>query len=1032
MAAPDGVISSTCRQWRGCNILPAGDFLVGEQPPPPYHTTIMFLPFLQGNAADYFDNMYAQWKTTPDAVDKSWQMYFRNLEARTVRVQSPGFPSTSTSAQDLGDRTIADVGTYINVKSLVRAYETLGHLKADIDPLGQRHYWTPAPEVPDELEVQSHKLKEKDLGVEIDVRSAGILPYFTQSTRSSMPVRNIIAACEQIYCGTVAVEFAHIPNAQQRDWIRQRTETRHTIRYSDGEMKLILDRLLRATLFETFLATKYPNRKRYGLDGSETLVPGIQALVDTSVERHGVENLIIGSQHRGRLNLMGHLMQRPMEVTFYDFISEGKPHDSSLDGDVLTHLGGDCEREYPSGRIARMSLLPNPSHLEATNPVAAGKAKAIQHDQGDMEQSKSLFLNIHGDAAIAGQGIVYETMTLSKIPSFSVGGTIHVILNNQVGFTTDPQSSRSTTYCSDLAKTINAPIIHVNGDDVEAVVFACKLAADWRAQFKTDVFVDLVCYRKYGHNEIDQPKLTQPFMYDKIAHKLPAVDTYIQKLIRDKVLSKEEIQERKAQIWETLSHQHELSKDFQPDKVVAASASGDNEAASAQTQISAQTRMVFDSEQLKMVVDKSITVPENFTLHSTVKRVFDARQKSVSEGEVDWPTAEALAFGTLCLEGHRVRISGEDVERGTFSQRHAVVHNQLWKPGDDCADARRWTPLDHLSPDQARFHACNSPLSEFGVLGFEYGYSLGSPDSLVMWEAQFGDFANNAQVVIDQFIAGGATKWGQHSGLVLSLPHGYDGQGPEHSSARIERFLQLCNDDPRSYPSTEQVEQNLERGCNMRVAYPTTPANLFHLLRQQIHGHSRKPAVRSIILCSGQIYAALQKYRMQSQVDDDVALVRLEKLHPFPWSAVTTMLDTYHGADDVIWCQEEPMNGGAWSYVQPRLQAALAHSKHHRQLASPTFSTGPSRKPGSTFGGAYLCGLYRDGGLNTNISFSGTQVSTRYAHKYNILDAGRPNTAIQRITNRCLLFDDLEYSTATLQEEQERELLPEIVQEREA
>ncbi|KAH0839182.1 2-oxoglutarate dehydrogenase, mitochondrial [Fonsecaea pedrosoi] len=914
--------------------------------------------------------MYAQWKTTPDAVDKSWQMYFRNLEARTVRVQSPGFPSTSTSAQDLGDRTIADVGTYINVKSLVRAYENLGHLKADIDPLGQRHYWTPAPEVPDELEVQSHKLKEKDLGVEIDVRSAGILPYFTQSTRSSMPVRDIIAACEQIYCGTVAVEFAHIPNAQQRDWIRQRTETRHTIRYSDGEMKLILDRLLRATLFETFLATKYPNRKRYGLDGSETLVPGIQALVDTSVERHGVENLIIGSQHRGRLNLMGHLMQRPMEVTFYDFISEGKPHDSSLDGDVLTHLGGDCEREYPSGRIARMSLLPNPSHLEATNPVAAGKAKAIQHDQGDMEQSKSLFLNIHGDAAIAGQGIVYETMTLSKIPSFSVGGTIHVILNNQVGFTTDPQSSRSTTYCSDLAKTINAPIIHVNGDDVEAVVFACKLAADWRAQFKTDVFVDLVCYRKYGHNEIDQPKLTQPFMYDKIAHKLPAVDTYIQKLIRDKVLSKEEIQERKAQIWETLSHQHKLSKDFQPDKVVAASASGDNEAASAQTQISAETRMVFDSEQLKMVVDKSITVPENFTLHSTVKRVFDARQKSVSEGEVDWPTAEALAFGTLCLEGHHVRISGEDVERGTFSQRHAVVHNQLWKPGDDCADARRWTPLDHLSPDQARFHACNSPLSEFGVLGFEYGYSLGSPDSLVMWEAQFGDFANNAQVVIDQFIAGGATKWGQHSRLVLSLPHGYDGQGPEHSSARIERFLQLCNDDPRAYPSTEQVEQNLERGCNMRVAYPTTPANLFHLLRQQIHGHSRKPlvmffsksllrhpftrspiedfvgesrfrsvihdsvspaAVRSIILCSGQIYAALQKYRMQSQIDDDVALVRLEKLHPFPWSAVTTMLDTYHGADDVIWCQEEPMNGGAWSYVQPRLQATLAHSK-----ASPT------------------------------------------------------------------------------------------------
>jgi 2-oxoglutarate dehydrogenase E1 component len=578
---------------------------------------------------------------------------------------------------------------------------------------------------------------------------------------------------------------------------------------------------------------------------------------------------------------------------------------------------------------------------------------------------------LHGDAAFAGQGIVYETMGFHNLPAYHTGGTIHIVVNNQIGFTTDPRFSRSTPYCSDIAKAIDAPVFHVNGDDVEATNFVCQLAADWRAEFKKDVVIDMVCYRKQGHNETDQPSFTQPLMYKRINELKPTIDIYVDQLLKEKTFTSEDVEEHKKWVWGMLEESFSRSKDYTPTakEWLTSAWNGFKSPKELATEVLPHLPTAVAADELKHI-SKVIGEPgEDIQVHKNLKRILSNRTKSVTEGKnIDMSTAEALAFGSLCMEGHHVRLSGQDVERGTFSQRHAVVHDQ--------ESERAYTPLQHVSKDQGTFSVCNSSLSEFGVLGFEYGYSLSSPNALVIWEAQFGDFANNAQCIIDQFIASGEVKWLQRSGLVMTMPHGYDGQGPEHSSGRMERFLQLCNEDPRIFPSPEALDRQ-HQDCNMQIAYCTTPANNFHILRRQMNRQFRKPLIsffskallrhplarsniedftgeshfqwiiedpmhaedaafkidepekiKRVILCTGQVFATLFKHREANKITD-TAITRIEQLNPFPWAQLRDNLDSYPNAETIVWCQEEPLNAGAWSFTQPRIETLLNNTENH-------------------------------------------------------------------------------------------------------
>lgn len=809
--------------------------------------------FLSGNSANYIDEMYVQWRQSPSSVHISWQTYFRNMEQGLVPSYEafqppPGFISNPPQARSKyntvalheaseGFDRIVRQGA--KLQELIQAYRIHGHEKANLDPLGIRGLCDGSGStLASDLDFRQHGFAESEMEQEFAIGSQ-ILPTLDFGGRKTMKLREIINFCERTYCGNYAVEFYHIPDRKKRAWILNRVEVENPISYTKAEKRRILDRLVWSASFEHFLATKFPNEKRYGLEGGESFTPGVKALIDASAE-HGVEDIVIGSQHRGRLSLLANLVRKPMEEMFQEFSLGGQPSHPTESGDVKTHLGMDYVRTCPSGHKVRISLLANPSHLEADDPVAAGKAKAIQHFTKDKDMSKTMCLTFHGDAAVSGQGIVYETLNLSNVPAFTTGGTIHVIVNNQIGFTTDPEHSRSTMYCSDIAKANGAPVFHVNADDVEAVVFVSKLAADWRATFKSDVFIDLICYRKFGHNEMDQPMFTQPFMYDKVTKKTPVLDIYTNKLVQESSFSPKEIQEHKQTIWEQMTQKFEASKDYRRQNIEWMTSSWPSVKSLeelATTTLSAKPTAI-DETTYTRITDRIDAIPEDFSMHRNVAKALYARSESLRGGSsIDWTTAESLAFGSLLMEGTHVRLSGQDVERGTFSQRHAVLHNQNFAPNTD--KIQKWVPLDHLTEQQARFTIHNSPLSEYGVLGFEYGYSLASPDALVQWEAQFGDFANTAQVIVDQYLSGGEAKWLSSSGLVLSLPHGYDGQGPEHSSARLERFLQLCNGDSRVYPPPDQLGR-LHQDCNLQVVYMTTPANLFHVLRRQIHRDYRK------------------------------------------------------------------------------------------------------------------------------------------------------------------------------------------------
>jgi 2-oxoglutarate dehydrogenase E1 component len=734
------------------------------------------------------------------------------------------------------------------------------------------------------------------------------------------------------------VQYVHITDRGQCDWIRERVEIPSQWKYTTEEKRMILDRTMWSELFEKFIAAKFPNEKRFGLEGCESLVPGMKALIDRSVDA-GVKSIVMGMPHRGRLNVLGNVIRKPIEAILNEFVGAAE---SDGGGDVKYHLGANYVRPTPSGKKVSLSLVANPSHLEAEDPVVLGKTRAIQHFEGDEGTcNTAMGVLLHGDAAFAGQGVVYETMGMQSLPNYGTGGTIHLIVNNQIGFTTDPRFARSTPYPSDIAKSIDAPIFHVNGDDVEAVNFVACLAADWRAKFKKDVVIDIVCYRRYGHNETDQPSFTQPTMYKAIQQQPTVLSIYTDKLIKEGTFTEKEIDEHRQWVWGMLEKAHDGSKEYKPSprEWLSSSWEGFPTPKELAEEILPHHPTGTDEHTLKRVGEVISSYPDGFTPHKNLARIIATRGKTVSEGKnIDWSTAEALAFGTLCLEGTHVRVSGQDVERGTFSQRHAVIHDQETE--------QTHVALKHLGSEQGSFTVTNSHLSEFGTLGFELGYSLVSPNSLTIWEAQFGDFANNAQCIIDQFIAAGERKWLQRTGLVLNLPHGYDGQGPEHSSGRIERFLQLCDDEPRTYPAEEKLERQ-HQDCNMQVVYPTTPANYFHVLRRQNKREFRKPLivffsksllrhplarstleemsgetifqryipephpeslvepekVRRHILCSGQVYYQLLKER-EDKGHNDVAISRVEQLSPLPYDLLTPHLDKYPNAD-LVWAQEE-------------------------------------------------------------------------------------------------------------------------------
>lgn len=933
--------------------------------------------FLQTVNGNYIDEMYNAWRNDPSSVHISWNAYFKNMESSNISpskaFQAPPtiIPTVSGGAagfvpgQDNANMS-EDVVTHLKVQLLVRAYQVRGHQKAKIDPLGIS--FGDQGDIPKELTLEYYNFTKEDLNKQITL-GPGILPRFAEDGKKSMTLKEIIDSCEQLYCSSYGVEYIHIPSKEQCDWLRERIEIPQPFKFSTDEKRQILDRLIWSTSFESFLATKFPSDKRFGLEGAESVVPGMKSLIDKSVE-FGIEDIVIGMPHRGRLNMLSNVVRKPNESIFSEFTGSKEFDEGS--GDVKYHLGMNYERPTTSGKHVNLSIVANPSHLEAEDGVVLGKTRAIQHYKNDSkEHKKAMSVLLHGDAAFSGQGIVYETMGFANLPAYSTGGTVHVIINNQIGFTTDPRFARSTLYPSDIAKSINAPIFHVNAEDVESIIFVFNLAAEWRAKFHTDVIIDVVGFRKYGHNETDQPAFTQPVMYKKIAEKKSVIEYYTEQLLAEKTFTKEDIEEHKKWVWNLLEESFSKSKEYVPTSREWLTTPWEDFKSPKElaTEVLPHLPTSVDESILKDIGNKISEAPEGFEIHRNLKRILNTRKKTVETGEgIDWATGEALAFGSLALEGYHVRVSGQDVERGTFSQRHAVLHDQL--------SEQTYTPLNNLSEDQGAFDISNSSLSEYGVMGFEYGYSLTSPDALVQWEAQFGDFANTAQVIVDQFIAAAESKWKQRSGIVLSLPHGYDGQGPEHSSGRIERYLQMCNEDPRFFPSPEKLERQ-HQDCNMQVAYPTTPANLFHLLRRQMHRQFRKPLVlffsksllrhplarsslseftgdshfkwiiedeelgksieskeniKKIVLCSGQVYTALHKKRAAIE-DKTTAIIKIEQMHPFPYQQLRDALDSYGNVEDLVFCQEEPLNMGSYAFAQPRILTTLAETENHKNLS---------------------------------------------------------------------------------------------------
>lgn len=921
--------------------------------------------FMQGQNAEYLQQLYARYAEDPGAVDAAWADFFAGLgdgeadirkEAAGPSWARPDWPPARlddltaaltgewpAEAEAVGDKIrdrAADTGVEVSDEAikravldsvralmLIRAYRIRGHLAAHLDPLGLRDSGYPP-----ELDPKSYGFTDADMDRPIFIDN--VLGLQVAS------IREILALVRRTYCGTFALQYMHISDPEQSAWLKERIEGYDKeIRFTRQGRRAILNKLIEAEGFEKYLHVKYMGTKRFGLDGGESLIPAMEQIVKRGGQL-GIEEIVIGMPHRGRLSVLANVMGKPYRAIFNEFQGGSfKPDEVDGSGDVKYHLGASSDREF-DGNVVHLSLTANPSHLEAVNPVVLGKVRAKQDQLRDADRTKVLPVLLHGDAAFAGQGVVAEGFGLSGLKGHRTGGTIHIVVNNQIGFTTAPHFSRSSPYPTDIALMVEAPIFHVNGDDPEAVVHAARVATEFRQKFHKDVVIDMFCYRRFGHNEGDEPMFTNPLMYKEIKGHKTTLALYTDRLVQDGLIPEGEVEDMKAAFQAHLADEFEAGKDYRPNK--ADWLDGKWSHIGRQDTDYQRGETAIAPETLEEIGRALTTAPRDLQLHRTVARLIEAKKQMFDTGAgFDWSTAEAVAFGSLLLEGYPVRLSGQDSVRGTFSQRHSAFIDQQTED--------RYYPLNHIRAGQAHYEAIDSMLSEYAVLGFEYGYSLAEPNALALWEAQFGDFANGAQIMFDQFISSGEAKWLRMSGLVCLLPHGYEGQGPEHSSARLERFLTMCAQD------------------NWIVANCTTPANYFHILRRQLHRTFRKPLIlmtpksllrhklcissaadfttgssfhrvlwddaqhghsdtelkpdaeiRRVVLCSGKVYFDLLEERDKRGIDD-IYLMRIEQFYPFPAIAMVKEMERFKQAE-VVWCQEEPKNQGAWSFIEPNIE----------------------------------------------------------------------------------------------------------------
>lgn len=948
--------------------------------------------FLHGANASYIEDLYARYQENPASVEADWQAFFQNLKDGNGADPEPTGPSWKRAdwplpadgaivgafsgeevelerhlerkirgtAQSLGvdltgDLALSATRDSVRALMLIRSFRVRGHLAANLDPLGLEKK-TAHPE----LDPASYGFTHRDFDRRIFLDHVLGLEFAT--------ITEIMEILNRTYCSTIGVEFMHISTPEEKGWIQERMEGKDKeVTFTPEGKKAILSKLIESESFEKFIDVKYTGTKRFGLDGAESAVPALEQIIKRGGNL-GVRDIILGMPHRGRLNVLANVMGKPYRAIFNEFKGgSSKPDDVEGSGDVKYHLGASSDREF-DGNNVHLSLTANPSHLEIVDPVVLGKVRAKQDQRDDKKRNQVMPLLLHGDAAFAGQGVVAECFGLSGLAGHRTGGSIHFIVNNQIGFTASPHHSRSSPYPSDVARMVEAPVFHVNGDDPEAVVHVAKVATEFRQEFNKPVVIDMFCYRRHGHNEGDEPAFTQPHMYKQIRKHPTVISIYGDRLVDEGLFSAEEVDQLKADYRALLQTEFDIADSYKPNKADWLDGKWSGIGFADEGARRGDTGIEID--KLRDIGVSLTKVPETLTVHKTIQRLLKNRRTMVEEGiAIDWGMAEALAFGTLLDEGFRVRLSGQDSERGTFSQRHSVIIDQ--------ESEERFTPLQNIAPDQANFEVINSMLSEEAVLGFEYGYSLAEPNALVCWEAQFGDFANGAQVVIDQFISSGERKWLRMSGLVLLLPHGYEGQGPEHSSARLERYLQSSAED------------------NWQICNCTTPANYFHVLRRQLHRKFRKPLVlmtpksllrhkrvispiedlgpestfhrvlwddaqhlpdqaiklvpddeiKRVVMCSGKVYYDLYDWREKNGIDN-VYLLRLEQLYPFPARALIQELGRFTGAE-MVWCQEEPKNMGAWSFVEPNIEWVLDHieAKHKRAVyagraASASTATG--------------------------------------------------------------------------------------------
>ncbi len=876
--------------------------------------------------SDLIEAAYAQWLDNPDSVDPTWRAFFQGFTLGNTSA-APGAKPTAAAAAAAGVKVV-DSYKQAQIIRYINAHRSHGHLEANLDPLGEK----PAPHP--KLDLAHFGLDEGDLD------ESFTLTNFQGGGQRKL--RDIVSAVKRTYCGNIGVEYMHVQDHDAREWLQKRMEAVENVpSYSKAQQTRILRRIHKAELFEKFLHTKFVGQKRFSLEGGETMIAALDSMIEHCADI-GVEEIVMGMAHRGRLSVLTNILRKPFDVLFEQFSENYIPHTVAGDGDVKYHLGYESVLNTTAGKTVEVRLAANPSHLEIVNPVVEGKARARQRIRGDTDRTHVCPLLIHGDAAFAGQGVVAETLNFSQLPGYRTGGTLHFVINNQIGFTTLPQDARSTRYCTDVAKMIEAPIFHVNGDDAEAVCFVTSLALEFRCLFHRDAVVDMYCYRKHGHNESDEPAFTQPTLYKKVAAHPQISAIYTAKLIAAGSHAQADSDAIKAEYSAAMDASLEKAKQAELQRK-ATGETGDPFRDSNPVFQSGYSHAPIPTgvseKTLQAVVAGLTTLPSNFTANPKIKRLLDNRAAVLTGGPIDWGMGEALAFGTLLAEGTPVRLSGQDCERGTFSHRHAVLY--------DTETRERYVPLLNIAEDQAKFCVYNSLLSEAAVLGFDYGYSLDYPQMLCIWEAQFGDFVNGAQVVIDQFMSSGESKWQRVSGITLLLPHGYEGQGPEHSSARLERFLQSCAED------------------NMQVANITTPANYFHALRRQMKSELRKPLVvmapksllrhplavskledfttgsfqeiiddplapkkaRRLILCAGKVYYDLHAYRVANGIDD-VALVRVEQLYPLHKDKLAELAKA-HAKAELVWAQEESQNMGAWTYIAPELETVFGRKPRY-------------------------------------------------------------------------------------------------------